>query len=438
MIEFVSQALGLVTPVAWMFDGAMDAAAMDAARSSWSMVEAAPQLVAAAVAGLAMQPQSFHASEPQDNVADQLANAFASNDVQQIAPVPPVPPAPPAPDVAAIAGLDPAAEVGGVEQAMRDLAHVERLRSQIGEGSGDLWRFHGSIQDKQLQAAVHAAATPVVTFANTKGGVGKTTLVANMAAYFSKAGLRVLVIDLDDRAALTQMLLQVAGLGRPDAAMSEPLIAGEAAPQWLMDTAIGLDRYGLQNISLVTSGPRLRDLELRLFVRWLLESEFSDIRTHVAHVLADPGLRQAYDIVLIDTPPHRDLAYVNAMAAATHLVMPVIPDGLSIANIADQFNDLAGWVRPDLNPNLKLAGVVLMKTSGQIPSASEAGAQSVIARAAHDCLGIENALFQAVIPNRAVFTKCAGNALAYQADVGRNSVQESIDAFAAELVHRLT
>lgn len=345
---------------------------------------------------------------------------------------------PDANNLASVVPNERGADFGGLEQAMRDLTHVERLRAEIGSAKGDLWRFHGPVRDAALLNAVHAYKTPVVTFLSSKGGVGKTTLALNTAAYFSRAGLRVLLIDLDDRAALTLTLMRAGRYQQRPSSMVDPVIAGTASSAWLVRMAIPLDAAGLDHARLVSSAPTLRAIELRMFVRWLIESDLGDIRTFLARHLVDPALRNAYDIVLIDTPPRRDAATVNALVASTHVVVPTILDGLSIDAIGPLLQELKTWVATELNPQLKFAGIVPTMTTGPMLSSSEAAARNALASIAVQAIGDQSAVFQATIPHRTAFAKLAGTGIAYHADIGRNSVQEHVDIFCAELVQRLT
>lgn len=344
-------------------------------------------------------------------------------------------------DMASASGVsveDFSSDFGGLEQAMRDLAHVERLRAAISSGQGDLWRFHGPIRDTSLLSAVHSFKTPVVSFLNSKGGVGKTTLAVNVAAYFARAGLRVLLVDLDDKAALTTTLMRAGRHQRRATSLADSIIAGTASPAWLSQMTIPLDMAGLDNARLVSSGPGLRHLELRMLVRWVIESDLADIRTYLARSLTDPQLRQSFDIILVDTPPRRDTATINAIVASTHVVIPTILDGLSIEGIGGLLHELKTWAREDLNPQLRLAGVVGTLTAGPMLSSSEASHRNMLAGIAAQVIGDQSAVFHATIPHRSAFSKCSGSGIAYHMDTGRNSVQDHVDVFGAELVQRLT
>lgn len=361
-----------------------------------------------------------------------------ANPAQSVQP-PPEPPQPVPQRPIAAANDAIGGDVGDLEQTMRDIAHVERLRAQLASEASDLWRFHGPIKDHALHDAIHAHSSPVLVATSMKGGVGKTTLVANLAAYFAKAGLRVLVIDLDDQGALSQKLLRAAGHPRFERSLVDPILSGEAANVDIGQVAIDLAPGGLTGLRVLTASATLRSLEERLFMRWLLDTEsVGDIRTNLARDLARPEIRGAFDLILIDTPPRRSAATVNALTAGTHVIMPVILDGLSINTFARQLHDLKSWANVDLNPRLKFAGAVTMKTSGQHLSGAETAAHAAFTSVSRDIFGEDAVPFATNIPDRAVFAKCAGSAIAYNVDVGRNSVQEIIDTLAVELVHRLT
>ncbi|MEM9030337.1 MAG: ParA family protein [Pseudomonadota bacterium] len=357
-------------------------------------------------------------------------------------PAPVVAPAPPAeppvrqPDIPTD---DPsaAADAGGLEQAMRDLGHVERLRAQLERGGKDLWRFHGPVTAPALQDALHGPGCPIIAFVNTKGGVGKTTLVANVAAHFASHGKRVLAVDLDDQAALSGMFARAMGASRMPASLVDPVLDGSASAEWIARSAISLEPIALRNLRFLSAGPSLRDVEARLFVSWLLDSNGRDVRTHLGTALTDRALRQSFDVILLDTPGRRDAATISALTASTHVVVPTILDGLSISNAGRVLSEITSWAQVDLNPGLKIAGVVGTKTTAQLLSNSEVAAQKSLMQIAEDATGKPSLVFSVSVPHRTAFAKAAGQNLAYQADLGRNSVQDIIDTFSAELANRV-
>jgi chromosome partitioning protein len=190
--------------------------------------------------------------------------------------------------------------------------------------------------------------TKIYTFANQKGGVGKTTSVVNISAFLSLRGCSVLVVDIDPQANATSSL----GL---DAQLAEALKKGERATVYdaLIDgapVAQIIQTTHRPRLHLVPSSPILAGAEVELVSMLARE-------TLLRKALA-PVLRH-YDYVLIDTPPSLGLLTVNALTAADNGVMiPVQCEYLALEGLGQLVRTI-NLVRDGLNPRLAIAGVIL-------------------------------------------------------------------------------
>lgn len=199
----------------------------------------------------------------------------------------------------------------------------------------------------------------VVSIANGKGGVFKTTTATNTAAAFAGAGFRVLLVDLDRQG---NTLLDLFGRRSVYAPGGKVLLGDEgrhlsAAVQGLVQLApvISDVRPGLD---LITGGIYLDDLSGVLQSR-IVRSGRESIGLLLARALAP--LAEDYDMIFLDTPPGDPLLQRLALGASRWMYVPTKSDPGSIyglKNLADLLPDVR-----QVNPYLEVAGVLLVGTS---------------------------------------------------------------------------
>src|SRR5262249_14789409 len=137
-----------------------------------------------------------------------------------------------------------------------------------------------------------ASRPKVIVVANNKGGVGKTTLTAALAAYFEKKwDKRVLLIDLDYQGSLTNWMIKAAGIPiAPNQshrlAHANGLVDGTARKFWVAEP-LRNDKLadGFAKAQLITADYSLTKHETKLLLNWLLQGGVPDIRFHVAEAL---------------------------------------------------------------------------------------------------------------------------------------------------------
>jgi chromosome partitioning protein len=146
-----------------------------------------------------------------------------------------------------------------------------------------------------------------VAVTNRKGGVGKSSLTTNLAAALALEGKRVLVIDMDSQASSTAVFLDELPVGAPSTAH---VLIGQAT---LEDIIRPATREG------VFIAPASRDLTA---------AQLSIVSRTGRETILRRALRSVdgYDLVLIDTAPEQQLATVNSLVAAQHVLMPFTPD----------------------------------------------------------------------------------------------------------------
>jgi chromosome partitioning protein len=156
-----------------------------------------------------------------------------------------------------------------------------------------------------------------IVFTNDKGGVGKTTTVANVAVALAQQGRRVLVVDMDPQADVTFALLAQRA---PEAKQGyiPPTIHALLTGHYAIDQVIlNADRY--PNLAIIPSNADLADAALKLAQR----------PTRLLMLLKELPQDQ-FDIVLIDTGKGLDPLAINALAAAQEVVVMVTPGRLEL------------------------------------------------------------------------------------------------------------
>jgi len=188
--------------------------------------------------------------------------------------------------------------------------------------------------------------TKTIAVANHKGGCGKTTTVVNLAAEFARLGLSVLVVDLDPQANASLHL----GRRHPS---EVPVTCAELllSETEKLPLAIHEDTH-VEGVSLVYGSLALGKAEDDLREGTPRPSE--ELRTKLR------PLEGLYDVVLIDCPPSLKLLTSNALAAATHLIVPVESGSqYGMYGVTDLMRHVAKIRR--INPGLDLLGALLVK-----------------------------------------------------------------------------
>ncbi|MEM0986783.1 MAG: ParA family protein [Pseudomonadota bacterium] len=273
-------------------------------------------------------------------------------------------------------------------------------------------------EDATRPIPVAEGGIPIVTIANLKGGVGKTTITANLAAYFTHINKRALLIDLDYQGSLTATLLTTTGkvADFTGTQTAERFLQGDANAADLKGAIIDLDPT--LKCGLVPSYYELQQGEDTLMLSWLAGLEQRDIRFSLSRVLTDPIIQQAYDLVLIDAPPRLTAGFINALCATTHLFIPAILDKLS-AEAATYFARQVVALADPLCPNILLGGVIPSRTSG-LTNDTLNPYEAAIANYLDRELNVlwkhpEAVLRHAKIPNGEVFARVAGHDIAFYA-----------------------
>ena len=180
----------------------------------------------------------------------------------------------------------------------------------------------------------------IVSIANQKGGVGKTTTAINLAAALALRGKPTLLIDLDPQGNSSMSFLDNTQLGRSVYdALAEP---GVTLAEVIQPTSVA-------NLSLAPARIALAKLESKLVgemdAHFRLKDRLEPIRSKYRHIV-------------IDCPPTLGLLTVNALVAATHLLIPIQSSYFALEGTDDLLETIEK-VRARPNPNLRILGVLI-------------------------------------------------------------------------------
>ena len=249
----------------------------------------------------------------------------------------------------------------------------------------------------------------VVSIINYKGGVGKTSLTANLGAELAWRGKRVLLIDLDAQASLTFSFISPDDWGskyETNRTIKAWFDSFESGDKKALSTLIESPQRVNQRL---TSKGRLDiiyshlglinvDLELASEIRGVNLSQarrnFLAVHRRLHLGLQDPSILSNYDICLIDCPPNFNIVTKTAIVASDYILVPTRPDQLStlgidyllrsIRELIDDYNEFASLEKTDGTPCIrpKILGVVftMIQEYGGVPISAQRTYMRKIAR----------------------------------------------------------
>ena len=192
----------------------------------------------------------------------------------------------------------------------------------------------------------------VLAIANQKGGVGKTTTAVNLSAGLAELGYRVLVVDLDPQGnATTGMGVNARNL---DVSIYDVVVRDVPMEDCIEPTS-------LRNLFVVPSTIDLAGAEIELVPAFSRELK---LQRALAEVKDD------FDFVVIDCPPSLGLLTINALAAATEVVVPIQCEYYALEGLGQLMRNVS-LVQANLNTTLELSAIVLTRYDGRTKLAEQ-------------------------------------------------------------------
>lgn len=277
--------------------------------------------------------------------------------------------------------------LGTRRRALRAVAREGDGRDRY-EGDG-VWATMPLDHPDNYEANVLAAK--ILAVSNYKGGVGKTTLSANIAACLAKQhNMKVLFIDLDFQGSGSAMAFGTRKW-QPDekqSSLAARAISGDI-PSSMLDqvakTVWEQDDTGSGCLDMITSHYDLANADTRVLIEWLLrpkERRAKSLREWIGHlylgkvykpvdaryVLSDllhtSHCRKAFDIVVIDCPPRLTSGSIQALCASSHVLLPTLMDWTSAENVTRYTQQLLNLKSGNICPHINIMGIIPTRYRG--------------------------------------------------------------------------
>ena len=181
----------------------------------------------------------------------------------------------------------------------------------------------------------------ILAIANQKGGVGKTTTAFNLSSALALIGKNTLLVDIDPQAHSTVSVVN--NSSKYDKSIYDVLVNSEVK---------------IRDVIAETSVPGLEIAISKIAMAKLEPILLGEIDGHFRLRDVIEPIKKRYEFIIIDTPPTLGLITINALVAATHILIPIQSSYLSLEGTDDLLETVIK-IRKNVNPNLQVLGVLI-------------------------------------------------------------------------------
>ena len=210
---------------------------------------------------------------------------------------------------------------------------IDWMVRQVSQVDGRIWETPVKMSVPPFRKRTPRQAC-IISMMNLKGGVGKSTIAANLGATLWKNfDRRVLLVDLDFQASLTSLCLRSSTLQvlRQEKAFVQSLFEREMPDYERLSGCLHQIRPDHPNCrcDLIATDEALAAREDQIMMQWLVGETDDDIRFRLRKLLRSDLIQDRFDYIILDCPPRNTTASINALAASDFVMVPVLPDPTS-------------------------------------------------------------------------------------------------------------
>ena len=248
-----------------------------------------------------------------------------------------------------------------------------------------------------------------IAVANQKGGVGKSTTAINLSACLAEQGKKVLTIDMDPQGNTTS------GLGVDKNEVEDTLyelLVGQS------DVEKTIVKDVVENVDLIPSNVNLSGAEIELVG--------IDNKEYILKEITDK-IKNNYDYIIIDCPPSLNMLTINALTAATSVLVPIQCEYYALEGLSQVLRTI-GLVKKTMNPGLELEGVVFTMYDARTNLSLE-----VVENVKSN---LNETIYKTIIPRNVRLAEAPSHGLPINLYDTRSAGAESYRLLAQEVLHK--